>query len=724
MRGWKVSAMALVAAIVVAGASYAGVRLTRGEVVAVARDPATVAVSRGNVQQTVVAPGMSVGTREVALGLGAGGRLAAVNVRPGSVVSAGDVLARLDDESIAALEHAVSQARALVAEAERSLTDLVEPTSLRVAQGGADVSAAAVMLADAQDSLEELLQPAAKDIAELDLAVANARTLLVEAEKALAELTEPKAVTVAQAEEAVANARLQVDGAGEAVDDATDWRDDRSISEAESRIGFAATAIENARRSLSLLRADWVERESAATEALELAVDAHQRTFEKWFGTRLTSAELKLDPESLMDAWGVDLGVLFDRRTSSNALLRSLDDPDTRWNDLTVWAWLNLYADPTEIVGQCDGGAFNQTRCVSEEIEDTWRVLRAARHDLDTVLTRSVSEVAAVLDDVARAEEAHAAAEEALAELVDGPHALEIEAREKTLELARAELAEAEDDLAKLVNGANAVELEAKAKQASLAHARLDQAERDLAEVVDGPDPVELEAARDRLVVARAALDQATKNLRAMTAGGDPRDLTDRETTLASARASLDAALRRLAASTLTAPFDGVVLEVTARPGEMVPAGVPFIILADPVAIEVRTTVIEEDLPLVQVGQIAEIFFDARPEAEVSGAVARIVPQRVPGRDRPLYHVYISVDDVPDGVFSGMTADASIVVDEESDVLRLPRAIVRGPSGGTARLKVWADGREDERTVRIGLKGDVNVQIVEGLDEGDRVVAR
>ena len=178
-----------------------------------------------------------------------------------------------------------------------------------------------------------------------------------------------------------------------------------------------------------------------------------------------------------------------------------------------------------------------------------------------------------------------------------------------------------------------------------------------------------------------------------------------------------------LAFATLAAPFDGVVLDVMAKPGETVSAGMGFILLSDPSAVEVRTTVIEEDLPLVQVGQPVELFFDAQPDAALEERVVRIVPRRVPGDNRPLYHVYVSLDDPPDGVVSGMTADASVIVAQRSDVLRLPRAVVRGPSGGTARVKVWANGQLEPRTVKVGLRGDVNVEILEGLSEGDLVVA-
>ena len=117
-------------------------------------------------------------------------------------------------------------------------------------------------------------------------------------------------------------------------------------------------------------------------------------------------------------------------------------------------------------------------------------------------------------------------------------------------------------------------------------------------------------------------------------------------------------------------------------------------LLTNPNEGEVRTTVIEEDLSFVNIGQPAEIYFDARPDVAVTGEVARIVPQRVAGEARPLYHVYLSLlEPLPDGVFPGMTADASLLIDSANEVLRLPRALVAVRSDGTATVNVWQDGR-------------------------------
>jgi RND family efflux transporter MFP subunit len=186
---------------------------------------------------------------------------------------------------------------------------------------------------------------------------------------------------------------------------------------------------------------------------------------------------------------------------------------------------------------------------------------------------------------------------------------------------------------------------------------------------------------------------------------------------------ALEQAQSDLAGATLTAPFDGVVLEVGAQPGESVAAGAGLAVLADPAAVEVEISIIEEDLPLVQPGQEAELFFDAQPDAAVPGRVARIVPQRLPG-DRPLYPVYITADDLPEDLLAGMTVDASIVVASRSDVLRLPRTLVRARTDGTATIPVWTGGEIEERLVQTGLRGDVYIEILDGLHEGEQVVAQ
>jgi hypothetical protein len=66
--------------------------------------------------------------------------------------------------------------------------------------------------------------------------------------------------------------------------------------------------------------------------------------------------------------------------------------------------------------------------------------------------------------------------------------------------------------------------------------------------------------------------------------------------------------------------------------------------------------------------------------------------------------------------------DASIIIDQRMEAARLPRALARPNSQGIAQVKVWNHNQIEPREVRVGLRGDVYVEILEGLEVGELVV--
>ena len=183
---------------------------------------------------------------------------------------------------------------------------------------------------------------------------------------------------------------------------------------------------------------------------------------------------------------------------------------------------------------------------------------------------------------------------------------------------------------------------------------------------------------------------------------------------------------RKIEQAKIVAPFDGIVLEVLATPGATVAAGASIIHLADPHALEARTTVTEEDYPVARVGQTAQIYFDAQPDIVVAGHVTYIVPLRDSSSSSPVYPVYLGLDQVPAGLAPGMTVDAKVSVAQRSNVLRLPRALVHARANNTADVQVWNPARRqtENRTITVGLRGDQNVEVVSGLSEGELVVSQ
>lgn len=225
------------------------------------------------------------------------------------------------------------------------------------------------------------------------------------------------------------------------------------------------------------------------------------------------------------------------------------------------------------------------------------------------------------------------------------------------------------------------------------------------------------------VAVAEAAVAVAESAYARVEEGPDPLLLAEAAAQVLSAEAQLKKSQAELEGSELRAPYNGVVLDVRSSVGDIVSAGDGFIKFADLGTMEVAGTIIEEDLPLVEEGQRVQLYFDAYNEADVFGRVERVVPERV-SEERPLYMVYISLDEIPEGMAPGMTVDAKIVIDSREDVLTLPRSLVRAGDSGQAMVEVWTGTAVEKRKVKVGLRGDTTVEILSGLSEGEDVVAK
>ncbi len=192
----------------------------------------------------------------------------------------------------------------------------------------------------------------------------------------------------------------------------------------------------------------------------------------------------------------------------------------------------------------------------------------------------------------------------------------------------------------------------------------------------------------------------------------------------------LELALRRPAqtdgqALVLRAPVAGRVLELHRRSGGPVSPGELLLELGDPGAVEVVVDLLSADAVRVPAGAAARITGWGGEALEAR--VRRVEPSgftRVSALGIEEQRVNVILDPVGEGwspLGDGFRVEAAIVLDRAPDVLRIPTG------AAFRRGDVWlvfraADGRLHETEVEIGRRSQVEMEVVSGLEEGDRVV--
>lgn len=187
---------------------------------------------------------------------------------------------------------------------------------------------------------------------------------------------------------------------------------------------------------------------------------------------------------------------------------------------------------------------------------------------------------------------------------------------------------------------------------------------------------------------------------------------------LEAARAQLREARRTLGEATLRAPFDGVVREVLAEPGEVVGPGFPVVLLSGDGALEVEVEVPESVVGrLITDGQVLVSF----PVAGIDAAEGQILSvggsAGAPGR---LFPVVVGLEP-GGGALPGMTATVALQVPLEPS-LSVPLAAVADPTG-TSPVVVAVRGETAHRIAVevLDLHGG-RVAVRGALQAGDEVV--
>lgn len=183
-----------------------------------------------------------------------------------------------------------------------------------------------------------------------------------------------------------------------------------------------------------------------------------------------------------------------------------------------------------------------------------------------------------------------------------------------------------------------------------------------------------------------------------------------------SAQLNIDQIEQDIAESSLYAPIDGVILEVSIAPGDVVAAYDTVIVIGLPEPKEVIANLAIADANRLSVGMTGRCQIVNRPESAV-GCAVRSIPLSSRDADQTT-RVAAGLDNVPEN----QLIEVEIALEVRENVLWLLPSVIRTYQNRTFVVLETPDGLRTV-DVELGLQTDDRVELVSGVNEGDVVVA-
>ncbi|MDP4222830.1 MAG: efflux RND transporter periplasmic adaptor subunit [Bacteroidota bacterium] len=186
----------------------------------------------------------------------------------------------------------------------------------------------------------------------------------------------------------------------------------------------------------------------------------------------------------------------------------------------------------------------------------------------------------------------------------------------------------------------------------------------------------------DKNLIAQADYDQALFNYE------------NSKASLSNAKSALDRANFQLAYATIYSPIDGVVLNRAIEEGQTVAASFNtpemFTIVNDLTQMEVQTSVDEADIGHVKEGQRVEFTVDAYPDLKFEGSVSQVRLQPVTTNNVVTYVVILKAPNPEKKLMPGMTASATIFIEEKQNTLVVSGKALRFTPNADYMKKIMA----------------------------------
>jgi HlyD family secretion protein len=224
---------------------------------------------------------------------------------------------------------------------------------------------------------------------------------------------------------------------------------------------------------------------------------------------------------------------------------------------------------------------------------------------------------------------------------------------------------------------------------------------------------VDYERARDAVHIAEVQLEQADKG---GSLGRESRDfeVQDRRRQVERQRLVVAELERRVGELVVRAPFDGLIATLDAQDRDAVAQNAPLLTIVDLSKFEVQVEIPESYAGEAAPGTPATISYGGR---EVPGTLTAVSPEVRGGQ----VEATVQFKESPEGLRQSQRVSVRLIFETRPNVLK----VARGPfleGGGGHKVYVLADGLATLQPIRVGATSVSEVEIVDGLKEGDRIL--
>jgi HlyD family secretion protein len=264
----------------------------------------------------------------------------------------------------------------------------------------------------------------------------------------------------------------------------------------------------------------------------------------------------------------------------------------------------------------------------------------------------------------------------------------------------------------------------------------------------EGPDLPFLQSSLDRArrlhetgVVAKNQLEDAERAFemalnkrssaqRAVTVAN--ADFARARAQVAEAQAALDRTEDDLRNSTIVSPMNGIVLSRDVEVGDAVSSilvlgsqATLIMTLGDTSDVYVLGKVDEADIGKVFMGQPARITVESIPDKKFEGNVTKISPLGVEKDNVTTFEVRVSISNAAGELKANMSANAEIILEQRPGVVVVPESAVIYDKERNASVEMPDELAENGRRkvpVKLGISNGVKTEVLEGLDEGQKII--